>query len=386
LISSPFPYTTLFRSAGACLLLLAAACADEPTVPLRGEDVAIGDAPAFETLLACAVDVRAGSMECEPSSPSGAADGPDMNLIVGSQHHLVRLANDPPSIVGDVWTAYVTVQNLTLQPMGTLDGETPSANGVRIFFFNEPTNGVVVSNHDGTEPFIDSNPAKYYAYTGADLGGDEILAPAEVSEPKGWVFELNGATEFVFSVLISTTVPDPTNVTASLVRVVTGGFHSCGEDPYGRVSCWGDNRFGQVGDGTTTTQRHVPTQVAAPKGVTLSGVVAGHFHTCAEGSDGKVYCWGQNMVGQLGDGSTTNRLAPVAVSAPPNVTLSRLSAGDHHTCANGSDDEIYCWGSNFFGALGDGTKTDSWTPVAVSSPDSVQLVGPEAGGFHTCAR
>src|SRR5690606_14695465 len=125
--------------------------------------------------------------------------------------------------------------------------------------------------------------------------------------------------------------------------------------------------FGQVGDSTAVSQRYVPTRVAAPKGVTLSGVVAGHFHTCAEGSDGKVYCWGQNMVGQLGDGSTTNRLAPVAVSAPANVTLSRLSAGDYHTCANGSDGQVYCWGRNEDDRLGDGSGGDRATPAPVGT-------------------
>src|SRR5690606_3516403 len=374
-------------AAGACLLL-ATAYGDEPVAPRGVErEMEVHAASTISALFTCAVDLAAETMSCDPAEgPSGPAGGPQMNLIVGSQHHFVRMANDAPVVSEDVWSANVTVQNLTLQPFNTLNGEDAHPAGVRVFFVDEPTNGVVVSNHDGTAPFIDSDPAKYYAYTGADLGGDEILAPGEESEPKGWVFELNGATEFVFSVLISTTVPDPTNVTAGLVRVVTGGFHSCGEDPYGRGYGWGDNGFGQVGDSTAVSQRYVPTRVAAPKGVTLSGVVAGHFRTCAEGSDGKVYCWGQNMVGQLGDGSTTNRLAPVAVSAPANVALSRLSAGDYHTCANGSDDEIYCWGSNFYGALGDGTKIDSWTPVTVSSPDSVQLVGPEAGGFHTCAR
>src|SRR5690606_34725795 len=115
--------------------------------------------------LTCAVNATVGEMVCDPTSPAAPVGGPstgspNMNLIVGSQHHFVRLANDAPVVSADVWSVDVTVQNLTLQPMGTLDGTTPTGNGVRVFFVDEPNNGVVVANHDGDDVFRRSEPAK----------------------------------------------------------------------------------------------------------------------------------------------------------------------------------------------------------------------------------
>ena len=200
-------------------------------------------------------------MSCDPSSPTTPAGGPSMNLIVGSQHQFVRMANDVPSVSGGVWSANVTLQNLTLQPMGTLDGTNPSGVGVRVFFVDEPSNGVLVANPTGATNFLGSEPAKYYGYTGPELGGDGILSSGETSDSKTWEFELNGATEFVFSVLVSTEVPDP------------GAY-----------------------------------------AVRMTRESLGYAHTCAEGSDGMLYCWVYNYYGQLGDGSTTDRLYPVLVA------------------------------------------------------------------------
>src|SRR5690606_3671714 len=192
----------------AAAVLLAAACADEPTVPMdAGTDVR-GDAPAFAMHLACTVDVRAGNMACDPSSPSGG-NGPSMNLIVGSQHRYVRLASAEPFIMGDTWYANVTVQNLTLQPFATLNGKTARPAGVRVFFVDEPDNGVVVSHHDGTAAFLESGTQKYYEYDAELLGDEGILTPGEESVSKLWQFALSGASEFRFSVLVWTEVPDP---------------------------------------------------------------------------------------------------------------------------------------------------------------------------------
>jgi hypothetical protein len=220
----------------AATLLVLAACADEPTVPMGGEDEGIGSAPAFATLLTCAVDVRAGSMECEPSSPLGAVGGPDMNLIVGSQHRYVRMGNDVPVVEEDIWYANVTVQNLTLQPFGTLNGSTPHGDGVRVFFVDEPSNGVEVVSHDGTDTFLGGTSANYFRYGGSDLGEGGILGQGEVSKPRMWKFLLNGASEFQFSVLVSTTVPDPDAIGVHLTRISPGGDHACGDGSDGKVT------------------------------------------------------------------------------------------------------------------------------------------------------
>ena len=372
----------------AAVLAFLAACADEPTLPRDAADEAVGDAPAFATLLTCAVDVRAGSMECDPSSPSGAAGGPSMNLIVGSQHHFVRLANDTPVIEGDSWSANVTVQNLTLQPMGTLDGSTPHADGVRVFFVDEPSNGVSIADWDGVGGFLGGKPTWFHQYGGAALlGADGILEQGEVSGAKPWEFELNGATTFRFSVLVSTTVPDPGAYSVHLTRVGTGGSHACGEGSDGKLYCWGQNYHGQLGDGTRTL-RTTPVAVRAPDGVELSGVSlhSNGSHTCALGSDSKVYCWGINDHGQIGDGTTELRTSPVAVQGLPNVAFTAVAVGGTYTCAESSEGTVYCWGNNEDGQLGDSTTVSSLTPVAVRAPEGVRLSGVSAGIWHTCAQ
>ena len=136
----------------------------------------------------------------------------------------------------------------------------------------------------------------------------------------------------------------------------------------GGVVCWGYNAFGQLGDGTTT-QRTTPVAVSGlSSGV--SAMAAGWYHTCAVTSGGGAKCWGANGTGQLGDGSTTYRLTPVAVSGLSSG-VSAMAASETHTCAVTSGGGVACWGLNSYGQLGDGTTTNRLTPVVVSDPNQV---------------
>jgi alpha-tubulin suppressor-like RCC1 family protein len=94
----------------------------------------------------------------------------------------------------------------------------------------------------------------------------------------------------------------------------SGDAHSCAVTPDNVPYCWGDNSLGQIGDGTTGADRLKPTAVAG--GFRFSGVWAGHGHSCGVTPTGRAYCWGLGYQGQLGDGSTTPRLTPVAVVGP----------------------------------------------------------------------
>src|SRR5262249_46728698 len=129
------------------------------------------------------------------------------------------------------------------------------------------------------------------------------------------------------------------------------------------------------------------TAQAAPVQVTGSGfadVSVGGYHTCARKTDGTLWCWGDNVVGMLGDGTTTNRDVPVQVTALGN-SVAEVSAGEDHTCARKTDGTLWCWGYNNDGQLGDGTEVSESPPVQVDALGTgVGQVS--AGGDFTCAR
>src|SRR5690606_29370842 len=136
-----------------------------------------------------------------------------------------------------------------------------------------------------------------------------------------------------------------------------------------------------------TTKRTTPVAVGAPPGISLSGVSSrgNATHTCAVGSDARVYCWGQNDKGQLGDGTTIDRKSPVAALLPAQVQVARVEVGVSRTCAESTAGNVYCWGDNQFGQLGDSTTTSSPTPVMVRAPNGISLSGVSNGIYHSCA-
>jgi alpha-tubulin suppressor-like RCC1 family protein len=125
--------------------------------------------------------------------------------------------------------------------------------------------------------------------------------------------------------------------------IAAGGFHTCALLTTGAVECWGWNGYGQLGDGTTHN-RVLPVPVSDIGSVIK--LAAGYGHTCALLSDSTVKCWGWNVAGQLGDGTTTNRSTPVSVSGLSGVT--DLAAGYLHTCALLNDKTVKCWGGKRF--------------------------------------
>jgi alpha-tubulin suppressor-like RCC1 family protein len=168
--------------------------------------------------------------------------------------------------------------------------------------------------------------------------------------------------------------------------------HSCAVTVAGGVKCWGENNFGQLGDGTNT-RRLTPVDVIGLPAAAVS-VAAGWYHTCAVLTGGALHCWGRNDSGELGDGTTTLRFVPAVVSGLESGVV-EVTAGPSFTCAITSTAGAKCWGVNQRGQLGDGTTTDRRTPVDVTSLTSgvahitaggtpPQGVAAEYGG-HTCA-
>jgi hypothetical protein len=155
-------------------------------------------------------------------------------------------------------------------------------------------------------------------------------------------------------------------------QVSLGDRHTCALKTNGTVYCWGANDIGQLGD-NTTTERHTPVQVKGVGGVdyltNVSQISLGYGHACALKTNGTVYCWGYNSSGQLGDNTTTNRYTPVQVKGVGGVdyltNVSQISTGDYFSCARKTDGTVYCWGDNDNGQLGDNTTTERQTPVQV---------------------
>lgn len=166
----------------------------------------------------------------------------------------------------------------------------------------------------------------------------------------------------------------------SAVSVSTGEEHTCALTAGGGVKCWGYNSYGQLGDGTTIDRLTPVDVVGLASGVTA--ISAGMFHSCALTSGGGVKCWGYNPWGQLGDGTTIDRLTPVDVAGLVNG-VAAISAGGKHTCALTSSGGAKCWGNNNNGQLGDGTQIQRLTPVNVFGLSSgVSEIS--AGWSHTC--
>jgi len=160
-----------------------------------------------------------------------------------------------------------------------------------------------------------------------------------------------------------------------------GNDHTCALAAGGHAYCWGDNWFGQLGDGSNQW-RYSPVRVAGNR--TFTQITAGHYHTCGIAVDSTVYCWGRNDWGQLGDGTTAHRNVPVRVLA--NDRFVSIDAGYGHTCGITATGTAYCWGLNHYGQLGNGMANGfEANPVPALVVGSHQFRLLTAGGDHTCA-
>lgn len=183
--------------------------------------------------------------------------------------------------------------------------------------------------------------------------------------------------------------PAPTSPVDRLDATVDlGDSHTCRVGPGGGVQCWGDNSSAQLGIGIRSRGSTTPVDVLGLD-VPVVAVSAGGAHTCALAEAGDVWCWGENYAGQLGDGSRWPSGLPVAVRGLHDAV--GLAAGASHTCAVTRAGGVRCWGADSEGQLGAGrvlpTEADppfSPTPVdVVGLPEPVASVS--AGAYHTCA-
>jgi alpha-tubulin suppressor-like RCC1 family protein len=178
--------------------------------------------------------------------------------------------------------------------------------------------------------------------------------------------------------------PTFVHLPVQIYTVVRCGLFSLAVSKSGHVYAWGNNSSGQLGNGTTT-QENLPVQVKLPAGVKITTVRAGGNFALALSSTGTVYAWGANGVGQLGNGSTTNRHLPVQVRLPKGVKVTSISAGRRSALAITKAGRLLSWGGNASGQLGNGSTRARHKPGYVRLPKHTKVTQIAEGAISSYA-
>jgi alpha-tubulin suppressor-like RCC1 family protein len=148
------------------------------------------------------------------------------------------------------------------------------------------------------------------------------------------------------------------------------------------VRCWGNNGWGQVGNGTMGSDQLTPVAVTGLSNVVQ--IAGGLHHYCARRQNGSVACWGSNNYGQIGTGSTSPTEVTLATDVIDLTSVVQIVNGESHSCARRSGGTVWCWGSNEFGQMGDGGAGGSQpAPIQVLVQTSVDII---SGALHLFAR
>jgi len=239
-----------------------------------------------------------------------------------------------------------------------------------------------------------------------NLNGDEkiiqvsfngVSSSAITSEGRIFTWGSNSSTPINVLTPMDITSEFNLNAGETIIQASLGGlFHSSAITSEGRIFTWGNNQNGQLGDGTTT-ERLTPVDITSELNLNAEEMIIetflGSSHSLAITLEGRIFTWGSNSSGQLGDGATTDRLTPVDITSKFNLNAGEMiiqaSLGGYHSSAITSEGRIFTWGHNFGGKLGDGTTTNRLTPVDITSEFNLNveetIIQVSLGGYHSSA-
>lgn len=305
-----------------------------------------------------------------PNNKDADKDGVDLDSIVNRRE--LQLGTDP-SFVGDEPSINYTVKSV-------VDTQGCGA-GQPAYTFNIEK---ILLTH--SKKFTDSTNSDPYSLSHDDHENVILvlakLSPDNTRNPSVFmakIFKLNAQQlesrnyqppEFFILGEAIDNCPD-CNVTGTgnvYNKIFAGSKHSCAISDKNAVICWGDNSYGQLGDGTNAS-RVTPVKIKLTD--SISSMALGSSHSCALNFTQDVYCWGANSFGQLGDGTTTDSMLPVKVDLGTGMKATHIMAGLGHTCAALDNNSMKCWGRNDVYQLGNGTTAASATPVLSSLANTV---------------
>jgi alpha-tubulin suppressor-like RCC1 family protein len=358
-----------------------------------GADAALGGHPVWSTLAVggdhtCAL--RAGQVKCW-----GASDDGQLGIGVSSGPQTCFYGNSCSTVPIAVTGLTASVDSIAAGQYGTcalLAGGTVACWGMNSFgqLGDETTTGpeLCTGLPCSTTPVVVPGVS---GATAVATNGGEACAILSSGAVECWGSAANGelgSAAFSNGDAGASLAPTPVSGLTQVTAVALGAVgYGCALLVDGTVQCWGDNEYGELGNGSIADS---PTPVPV-SGVTGAVAVAtGWEHACALMTDGTVACWGDNLYGELGIGTSSGpetcgeyACATTPVKVPGLSGATAVAAGENETCAILSDETVRCWGYNHDGELGDGTTVYSSTPMVVSGLSGATAIA--MGGMTSCA-
>ncbi|MCD6499724.1 MAG: hypothetical protein J7M25_15640 [Deltaproteobacteria bacterium] len=194
-----------------------------------------------------------------------------------------------------------------------------------------------------------------------------------------WCWGSNSNGQLGDDTTTNSPIPVAVQGIGDIIQVAAGRYHTCAVDNHGQVWCWGGNINGQLGNASNVDE-HTPVEILEIEGVVHISV--GHNHSCGIDDQGRLWCWGYNEYGQLGLGNTSDRFVPFVVTSLSGVV--QVDESYSHTCAVTDQHQVWCWGRSSSGQLGQET-TETYIDEPLLVPDLADIVQVSVGAYTTCA-